>query len=316
MAEHISVPVCHIFNCSLRNGIFPQVWRAAKVISIIKNNKNAFNGSNCRPISILPVLSKILERIVFDQILTYFITNRLDSIYQHAYKTGHSTATALSQMTEEWLSHLDNRKIIGAVLIDFSAAFDVIDQKLLLAKLCAYGFNINAMGWVKSYLHSRMQCVYFNGNFSSLKHLECGIPQRSCLGPLLFSIFTNDLPLALNRATMTMYADESTVHAAVDSYSELNSLLQKELDSVSEWIESNRLALNITKIKLLPSALTPCLGGIIISPYTSRTQLLSKLIKSNSCSSLRHESTLLLVESMIIWEKLQNAVSCLLSRSS
>ncbi len=247
MAEHISIPVCHIFNCSLRDGIFPRAWRAAKVIPIIKDNKNAFNGSNCRPISILPVLSKILERIVFDQILIYFTSNRIDSIYQHAYKRGHSTATALSQMTEEWLSHMDNRKIIGAVLIDFSTAFDLIDHKVLLAKLCAYGFKLNTMGWVKSYLYSRMQCIYFNGNFSSSRYLECGIPQGSCLGPLLFSIFTNGLPLVLNRATMTMYADDSTVHAAADSYSELNGLLQKELDSVSVWVEHNRLALNITK---------------------------------------------------------------------
>lgn len=251
MAEYIALPVCHILNCSIREGVFPHAWRVAKVIPIIKDSKSAFNGSNCRPISILPVLSKILERIIFDQILTYFTKNGLDSKHQHAYKAGHSTATALAHMTDDWLGHIDNKKIVGAVLIDFSSAFDVIDHKLLLSKLCAYGFNANATNWLKSYLFSRRQCVYFNGHFSAVKHLECGIPQGSCLGPLLFSIFTNDLPLALNEASMTMYADDSTVYAASNSHSELNILLQHELDLVIEWVDRNRLSLNIAKTKCI-----------------------------------------------------------------
>ena len=97
-------------------------------------------------------------------------------------------------MTDDWLCQIDQKKIVGAVLLDFSAAFDVIDHKLLLNKLNAYGFEVGAVRWLESYLTNRTQLVYFNGSFSRTNSLVCGVPQGSCLGPLLFSIFINDLP--------------------------------------------------------------------------------------------------------------------------
>ena len=120
----IALPICHIFNLSLQEGVFPQAWKAAKVIPLPKNKNEVFRGANSRPISILPLLSKLLERLVFDQITHYFSVNELNSDFQHAYKKGHSTSTALMQMTDQWLSDIDRKRIVGAVLLDFSAAFD------------------------------------------------------------------------------------------------------------------------------------------------------------------------------------------------
>ena len=117
------------------------------------------------------------------------------TVFQHVCREGHSTSKALTQMTDDWLREIDDNMIVGAVLLDFGAAFDIIDHSLLLEKTMCYGFTPPAIIWIKSYLSSRTRRVFFNGSLSNIIQLESGIPQGSCLGPLLFSIFTNDMPL-------------------------------------------------------------------------------------------------------------------------
>ena len=112
----------------------PQAWREAKVIPLNKNSKAAFTGSNSQPISLLLILSKLLEEIVFDQTQCYFTVNKLTTDFQRAYREGNSTSTALTQMTDDWLREIDDKKIVGTVLLDFSAAFDKINHSLLLEK--------------------------------------------------------------------------------------------------------------------------------------------------------------------------------------
>lgn len=133
-----------------------------------------------------------MERIVFEQIQDYFSVNNLNTDFQHAYRVGHSTTTAMAQMTSDWLTTLDNKMLAGAVLLDFSSAFDLIDHYLLLRKMKCYGFSQAALLWLQSYLENRRQTVFFNGSFSDKRDVSCGIPQGSCLGPLLFSMYTND----------------------------------------------------------------------------------------------------------------------------
>ena len=208
----IALPICHIFNLSLLKGVCPLSWKAAKVIPLPKNKEDMFSGANSHPISILPVLSKLMERVVFDQVSSYFSINKLNSEFQHAYKKDHSTITALMQMTDQWMSDIDRKRIVGAVLLDFSAAFDLIDHNMLLMKLAAYGFNNCTLNWMRSYSSNRMQTVYFNGSCSAVKAVQCGVPQGSCLGPLLYSIFTNAMPLVLSKVSVAMFADDSTVY--------------------------------------------------------------------------------------------------------
>ena len=111
--------------------------------------------------------------------------------FQHAYRKQHSTCTALAQMTDDWYKDLDNKMICGAVLLDFTAAFDVIDHRLLLEKLETYGFAQSAVAWMECYLKHRSQRVFFNRDYSDSMTLECGISQGSCLGPLMYSNHTN-----------------------------------------------------------------------------------------------------------------------------
>ena len=141
----------------------------------------------------------MFEKAVFDQIQEYLSVNNLITNFQHAYRKGHSTCTAVVQMTDDRYRDLANKMICGAVLLDFTAAFDVIDHKLLLEKLECYGFRPSAVAWMESYLVNRSQRVFFNGGYSDSVSVECGVLQGSCLGPLIYSIFTNDLPLVLKK---------------------------------------------------------------------------------------------------------------------
>jgi hypothetical protein len=152
-------------------------------------------------------------------------------------------------MTDDWWKEVDKKKIVRGVLLDFSAPFDIIDHNLLLKKLKCYGFSTSAISWIQSYLSNITQRVSFNGSVSNVKHVKCGVPQGSSLGPLLFSIFTNDLPLALNKACVSMSADDSTIYASETTANEVTAAINKELQSVLEWVASNKLVLNISKTK-------------------------------------------------------------------
>lgn len=248
-ATYVAAPIAHIFNKCLIHGVHPTLWKEAKIIPLPKDKNSTFNGPNSRPISILPALSKLIEKIIFKQIQDYFSSNKLISNFQHAYREGHSTCTALAEMTDDWITNIDNRKLVGAVMLDFSAAFDVIDHDLLIGKLECYGFTRTAVSWIKDYLTGRKQRVFFNGSLSDVKDIYCGVPQGSCLGPLLFSIFTNDLPLCTKNTNVVMYADDTTLYCAATSANELTVTINNTLIDVYNWVESNKLVLNIVKTK-------------------------------------------------------------------
>ena len=251
VVHSVATPICHIFNQCLNRGVHPTVWKEAKIIPLPKDKNKTFTGPNSRPISILPLLSKIIEKIVFKQVMDYFSNNDLLSPFQHAYREGHSTSTALLQMNDDWLSSMDNRKLVGAVMLDFSAAFDVIDHTLLVGKLQCYGFTSNALSWFIHYLSGRNQRVFFNGSYSKWNPMNCGVPQGSCLGPLLYSIFTNDLPLGLNNVNTIMYADDTTLYSAATTEQAVTDTLNMALADIYKWIECNKLVLIISKTKAI-----------------------------------------------------------------
>ena len=148
-------------------------------------------------------------------------------------------------MTDDWLKKIDNKKIVGAVMLDFSAAFDIIDHYLLLKFFMCYGLSISAILWIKIYISNRTQRGFFNESFFNVKNVKCGVPQGSSLGLLLFYIFTNDLPLALNKSCVFMYANDSILYTLATTASEITSTLNKEFQSILEWVTSNKLVLNL-----------------------------------------------------------------------
>lgn len=289
VADVITKPICYIINLSLEKCVFPDNWKKAKIVPLPKNKKENFSGKNSRPISILPILSKITEKIVYDQINLYFSKNKLNSPYQHAYKKGHSTTTALVQMTDDWLQEFDERKLVGTVMLDLSAAFDLIDHDLLLDKLRCYGFEKCAIQWIHSYLTDRKFNVLFNGSYSDTKVLRCGVPQGSCLGPLLFSIFINDLSFILKRATIALYADDLTIFLSDYDSTRLNTVLNNELQLIEKWNRVNKLKINVGKSKCMmlgsnhllkdSPVLNLSVGGLIIE-QVAEAKLLGVIVDS------------------------------------
>ena len=146
-----------IINLSIEKCTCPQAWKIAKSIPLTKNAATPFSGTNSHPISLLPSLGKRMERIIFQQVQRYFDANGLNTECQHAYRPRHSTCTALTQMTDDWQCEIDNGRLMGIVLLDFSAAFDLINLFLLLDKLKQYGFTGTALNWMQSYLSNRKQ---------------------------------------------------------------------------------------------------------------------------------------------------------------
>ena len=248
-AEFIAEPVTHIINCSYGSSIFPDQWKKAKLHPIPKDKKKAFEDMNSRPISLLNVLSKLQEKFAYQQMSHYLSEHKILVINRHVYRDNHSTETALIHLTDQCLENMEQGLLTGAVMLDFSAAFDLVDHNLLLAKLKCYNFSDRAVGWICSYLSGRTSTVYINGSYSNLIEMECGVPQGSCLGPLLFSLFINDLPFALKTAEITLYADDSTPFEAAETANIVSVNLQNDLFNVEIWASKNRLVLNAEKTK-------------------------------------------------------------------
>ena len=182
-----------MINLSILHCQFPSQWKVAKIIPLHKKDDH-LNPKNYRPVAILPVLSKILERVVFFQISQYMESNGLLHPNHHGFRSSHSTSTCIIQMYDKWLEALENQMFTGVCFLDLSAAFDTVDHSLLVQKLVHYGFDQQSQNWIKSYLTKRYQSVYIEGKQSDILPVQSGVPQGSILGPLFYTIFVNELP--------------------------------------------------------------------------------------------------------------------------
>ena len=169
-----------IINNSIRNGTFPDELKLAEVTPIFKK-ADPFDITNYRPVSLLSHVSKVYERIIFNQISAYF--EPLFSTLLTGFRKNHNTQHSLLKMLELWKKSLDQRKSVSAIFMDLSKAFDTLNHDLLLAKLEAYGFSENSIGYIQSYLDNRLQRTNVNKNFSLWKDIFAGVPQGSILGP-------------------------------------------------------------------------------------------------------------------------------------
>ena len=228
------------------------------------------NPKNYRPVAIVPIFSKILERIVFNQIITYLNDNELLHPNHHAYRAQHNTTTAMIQMYDGWLQAVESGQLAGVCLLDMSAAFDVVDHELLAEKLSLYGFDDESLEWVTSYLGGRSQCVLIEGCLSKLLPVNVGVPQGSILGPLFYTLFTNELPEVIHEqlqqqeqgeldwpayhmgdeknGSICCYADDTTLTCIDPDPASLTAKLTDKYKLIAQFMVNNRLKLNDDKL--------------------------------------------------------------------
>ena len=278
LARPFIVPaVTHIVNASLTTLVFPQSWKISKTVPLYKGSGERTSPSSWRPVSLLPVLSKCLERCVHNQIVSYMDSNKFFHPSQHAYRTHHSTTTALLTMYDSWVDAADKGKTVGVALCDMSAAFDVVDTELLLKTCKQFGFEREAVQWIWSFLTDRSQAVHIGGSVSTTLPLEVGLPQGSILGPLLYSIFTCAFPEVIHNqncpqrrenaaesatnvkfttecdecGNITCFADDSSYSAAAETPDDLSGKLTHNFGVISSALTEQRLKINETKTHLL-----------------------------------------------------------------
>ena len=236
--------------------------------------------SNYKPVSILPIPSKIFEKVLSEQLSSYY-----DAIFDNvlcAFRKGHGCQTTLLRLLEDWKQALVNNEYVAAILMDLSKAFDCQSQDILLSKLSAYGLSESAVSLMKSYLSDRTQQIRISSVVSSWAKINKGVPQGSILGPLLFKVFINDIFYFIKTCTLYNFADDNTLSFHSPDFNELIMFLQQEGKILIDWFSFNCMQANPGKFQAIAVG-KKTFGK---SPVLALIQLTSHVKKLSNCSVL------------------------------
>ena len=233
-ARVIAPPLTYIINHSSKIGKFPSHWKCVKV-TVLFQQGDGTNMDNYRPISVLPTVSKVIERATDTQLYAFLESHQLPGENQFGFRRGRSTPLALTQFTDEMRANMDNGLVNGVTFLDLKKAFDTVDHTILIHKLKALGVSKVCLAWFQSYLTSRFQRTVIGQATFCNRRISVGVPQGSILGPLLFSIYINDLPTCLKHTSVTLFADDTALYRST----ELQQILNEDLASVAEWLNDH-----------------------------------------------------------------------------
>lgn len=242
----LSKPLTEIFNMSLNVGIVPECLKIAKVIPIHKKG-DLCNPNNYRPISLLSIFNKILEKLVQKRLDDFLEKYEILNHYQYGFRKKHSTTLAVTNTLDDCYQSIDNNNVVLGLFLDLEKAFDTVDHKILLAKLDNYGIRGKMNDWIKDYLSNRQQYTVVGGVKSTLLEVQTGVPQGSVLGPLFFVIYINDIANTLNNETPRLFADDTNLFIAAPDIGTLRTKANDAISALENWFLVNRLSLNTSK---------------------------------------------------------------------
>ncbi|CAH0559663.1 unnamed protein product [Brassicogethes aeneus] len=247
------IPVLtHIINYCIETSSFPKGWKLSYITPIPKV-RCPTELKDLRPISILPTMSKILEKLIYQQIRNHLDTFNILPPIQSGFRSRYSCTTALLKVTDDILQDLDSNNMAALILLDYSKAFDLINHKLLLAILKFIGFGYTSVIFLKMYLSDRQQCVRIKNNISTPVEIKCGVPQGSILGPLLFAIYTSQLVKCIKNCNFHLYADDTQLYFPFkcEDLCEITGIINKDLENLSLESSAHSLQINPQKSKVI-----------------------------------------------------------------
>ena len=244
--SHLILSDC--INNAIDSCEFPDSLKTANITPVYKKDEKS-DKANYRPISILPLLSKVFERVIYNQ-LSNFLDNHFNKLLC-GFRKNHSTQHALFRLLHLWQTHLDKNGFVGTILMDLSKAYDCLPHELIIAKLESYGLAKNSLKLINSYLKNRYHKTRINSNFSDLLEIKRGIPQGSILGPLLFNLFINDIFLVISNTEFCNFADDNTIYTYGFNLGNIFRKLQNDLQNILLWLENNSLKANPVKFQFM-----------------------------------------------------------------
>lgn len=249
-APIIAEQLAALFNQSIADGEFPEDWQYSIVTPIHKSGDRSM-PSNYRPVSVTCCTLKLMERCVSSQLKSYLSTTGFLSPSQFGFRKGHNCESCLIRMTEDWRSDLDVSKSVGVVALDLSKAFDSLHPSGIISSLQSAGVSDRSIGWFRSYLLRRQQLVKMGNTLSEPAAVGHGVPQGSVLGPLLFTLYVNELPTHCRQSRVQQFADDTTIYAAGASSAEIEAKLNDDLTRLTKWLHLNCLKINPLKTQFM-----------------------------------------------------------------
>ena len=252
LIPYICEPLCAVINLSLNSGVFPDLMKLAEVVPLYKGKARDLE-TNYRPISLLTTVSKVMEKVVYNRVYNFLIKTGQICDTQYGFRSNHSCEHAVAQLVGTVLKNLENKRTTISVMLDLSKAFDTIEHSIMIQKLELYGVRGICVEWFKSYLQHRQMRVRCRVTstqdeaLSNYQTVDYGTPQGSCLGPLIFLIFVNDMYLHLNEVDSVQFADDTTVIFSHRNVNYLKYCVERELAVLDDWFKANKLTLNIDK---------------------------------------------------------------------